>query len=66
MANRTKQNRPASVPDIMHIRVAPPIKQAYERLAKARTQPNHKNVTSADVAREALVEYLDKKHRMAA
>lgn len=61
MANKTKQNRPASVPDIMHIRVAKKIKLAYEGLAKDRSQPNHKNVTSADVAREALVEYLDGK-----
>lgn len=66
MSKKIKQNRGESVPDVLHVRVAKPIKQAFERIAKARTKPNDKSVSVADVAREALSEYLDKKERLAA
>lgn len=61
MAKKNKnEGRGESVPDVLHVRVAEDIKKAYEKLAKTRTQPNRKSVTVADVAREALAEYLDK------
>lgn len=66
MPKKTKQNtRVESVPAVLHVRVAEPIKKAYEDIAKARTKPNQKTVSVADVTREALEFYLEK-HEVAA
>lgn len=61
----SKEHTPASVPAVLHVRVAEPIKKAYEDIAKARTKPNHKTVTVADVTREALEFYLERKEQAA-
>ncbi len=66
MAKNKHDGKGESVPDVLHIRVAGPIKKAYEKLAKARTKPHRKNVAVADLAREALVEYLDRQEGVAA
>jgi hypothetical protein len=54
---KTKKPPGESVSATMIVRVKKPLKARYERIAEERSKP-HQKVAVADVAREALIEFV--------
>lgn len=63
--NSTK-TEPAALSETMVVRVSKDTKNKYKVIAKERSQPNKKPVGLADVAREALVDFVSKDRELAA